>query len=103
MTINPSVGEGLGVCTPSDIERETVTAVPGEGCPNSSKIGTVQVDTPLPGESLEGSVFLGQQDDPATTTPGAENPFDSLLATYIVVKKSRSPKSNCGCRATKRV
>ncbi|MGC1851177.1 MAG: hypothetical protein WA687_01915, partial [Solirubrobacterales bacterium] len=86
MTINPSVGEGLGVCTPADLNRETVNSDPGEGCPNPSKIATVDIDTPIVEEGVEGSVFLAQQDDPSTTTPGAENPFDSLIALYMVVK-----------------
>jgi hypothetical protein len=86
LTINPSLGEGLGVCTPADIERETLTSVAGEGCPNASKLGTLQVDTPLVDEPIEGSIYLAQQDDPTTMTPGAENPFDSLIALYLVLK-----------------
>jgi hypothetical protein len=86
MTINPSVGEGLGVCTPADIERETLLSLPGEGCPNSSKLGTLHALSPLSEEAIDGSVFLAQQDDAATTTPGAENPFDSLIALYLVLK-----------------
>ncbi len=46
VTINPSVGEGLGVCTPADYARESLDSAPGEGCPNESKIGTLQLDTP---------------------------------------------------------
>jgi hypothetical protein len=86
VTINPSIGEGLGVCTPADLGRETVDSAPGEGCPNSSKIGTLQVQTPLVDEPVDGSIFLAQQDDPGTTEPGAENPFDSLIALYFVLK-----------------
>jgi len=86
VTINPSIGEGLGVCTPADIDRETLSSAPGEGCPNASKIGTLHVDTPLVGEAIDGSVFLAQQDDPTTTEPGAENPFDSLIALYLVLR-----------------
>ena len=86
MTVDPSLAEGLGVCTPADLARETLAADPGGGCPNASKIGTVSVDTPLVEEPIEGSVFLAQQDDPTTPTPGAENPFDSLIAFYIVIE-----------------
>ncbi|HEY8809286.1 MAG TPA: hypothetical protein VIM28_04615 [Solirubrobacterales bacterium] len=86
LTINPSVGEGLGVCTPADINRETLQAVPGEGCPNASKVGTLHLETSIVDEGIDGSVFLAQQDDPTTTTPGAENPFDSLIALYLVLK-----------------
>ncbi|HSS04291.1 MAG TPA: hypothetical protein VLK89_03755 [Solirubrobacterales bacterium] len=86
MTINPSVGEGLAVCTPADLKRETLSAAPGEGCPNASKLGTLEAETPLIEEAIDGSVFLAQQDDPSTTEPGAENPFDSLIALYMVLK-----------------
>ncbi|HET9162453.1 MAG TPA: hypothetical protein VFN89_03275, partial [Solirubrobacterales bacterium] len=88
VTINPSIGEGLGVCTPQEIERETATTAPGEGCPNASKIGTLEVQTPLLPEAVGGSVFLAEQDNPETTEPGAENPFDSLIALYLVVKST---------------
>jgi hypothetical protein len=86
VTVNPSVGEGLGVCAPADLDRETLSSAPGAGCPNASKIGTVHVESPLVREAIEGSVFLAPQDDPATPSPGAENPFDSLIAFYIVLK-----------------
>ncbi|HEY0318808.1 MAG TPA: hypothetical protein VGC49_11020 [Solirubrobacterales bacterium] len=89
MTINPSVAEGLGVCTPADFGRETATSNPGEGCPNSSTIGTIEIQTPALEETLHGSLYIAEQDDPATSAPGAENPFDSLLAMYIV---ARSPE-----------
>jgi hypothetical protein len=88
LTINPSIGEGLGVCTPADIDRETLSSAPGTGCPNSSKIGTLHLETPLADEAIDGSVFLAQQDDPTTTTSGAENPFDSLIALYLVLRNT---------------
>jgi hypothetical protein len=89
VTVNPSVGEGLGVCSKADYERESLHVEEGEGCPNSSKIGTVSVETPALENPIKGSLYLAQQDDPGTTEPGAENPFDSLIALYIVL---RSPE-----------
>jgi hypothetical protein len=88
VTINPSVGEGLAVCTPADLKRETLHSLPGEGCPNASKLGTLHAETSLVDEAIDGSVFLAQQDDPGTTEPGAENPFDSLIALYMVIKNT---------------
>ncbi len=35
---------------------------------------------------MKGNVFIAQPDDPATSAHGAENPFDSLIAFYIVLK-----------------
>jgi len=88
VTLNPSVAEGLEACTPGDFARESLDSEAGEGCPNGSKIGTVITETPvLPqGEIIEGELFIGEPDDPSTTTPGAENPFDSLLSLYLVMK-----------------
>ena len=86
MTANPSLAEGLGVCTPAELGRETLDSAPGEGCPDGSKIGTISVDTPLLEDPVSGAAYIAQPDDPATSTPGAENPFDSLLALYFVVK-----------------
>ncbi len=88
VTINPSVGEGLAICTPAQIDQETLESKPGEGCPDASKLGTLHVDTPLLDEGIEGSVYLAQQDDAATTTPGAENPFDTLIAIYLVLRNT---------------
>jgi hypothetical protein len=50
-------------------------------CPAASKLGTVQIDTPLIDHPLKGAVYLGEQ---------ANNPFNSLLALYISVEDPRS-------------
>lgn len=87
MTANPSLAEGLAACSKADLQRETLDSEPGEGCPEASKIGSIEVETPiLEGEILEGQLFIASQDDPATAEPGAENPFDTLLALYMVIK-----------------
>jgi hypothetical protein len=78
MTINPSQAEGLGVCSEADLEGEDAFSEPGEGCPNSSKIGTIEVETPLlEGQILKGALFVAKP---------YENPFDSLIALYIVIR-----------------
>lgn len=74
---NPSVAEGLTTCTEADLARETAFSAPGTGCPEASKIGTVEVETPLLEESVDGSLFIA--------TP-YENEVGSLLALYMVVK-----------------
>jgi hypothetical protein len=88
VTINPSVGEGLGFCTPSQYAKETTFSIDGEGCPLDSKVGTVHVDTPLLDDGIDGSVYLAQQDDPTTSEAGAENPFDTDIALYMVLRNS---------------
>jgi Domain of unknown function DUF11 len=89
VTINPSVGEGLGFCTPAQYGKEGTFTSEGEGCPDDSKIGTLHLTTPLLDEALDGSVYLAQQDNPTTTTPGAENPFDTDVALYLVLRNTQ--------------
>jgi hypothetical protein len=89
LTINPSVGAGLGYCTPASYAAETAFSPPGSACPNDSKIGDFTVQSPLFEETLGGTIFLAQPDAAATSAPGAENPFDTLLAVYLV---ARSPQ-----------
>jgi hypothetical protein len=77
LTVNPSAGVGLSGCRPGDFARETIGSEPGEGCPNSSKLGTVEVTTPLLAVPIHGSLYIAQP---------FENPFGSLLALYVVLK-----------------
>jgi hypothetical protein len=75
MTVNPSSADGLGGCTLAQIDLHGDNTEPA--CPDSSKIGTVEIKTPLLDEELEGAVYLAAQHD---------NPFGSLLALYIVAE-----------------
>jgi hypothetical protein len=77
MTANPSLAEGLNVCTEEDLKRETAQSAPGEGCPEESKIGTAEVQSPLIEEPLQGSLYIAKPHG---------NPFNSLLALYFVLK-----------------
>jgi hypothetical protein len=86
MTLNPSSVDGLGTCSPAEYAREEVETGFGEGCPRASRLGSVSIATPLLDAPLEGSLYLAQPDDPATPTPGAENPFDSFLSMYLVAR-----------------
>ena len=87
-TLNPSAGEGMEVCTSAQYAAEKVSTQPGEACPNGSRLGSVEIESPLleAGERVEGSLYLAQPDDPATPTPHEENPFDSLVAVYMVAR-----------------
>lgn len=73
LSVNPSSANGLGACSPEQISLDD-NAVPT--CPDSSKIGTVEVDTPLVDHTLDGSAYLATQGD---------NPFGSLLAIYLTI------------------
>jgi hypothetical protein len=86
MTINPALAAGLTACTPAELARETPTSAPGEGCPQGAKIGTAEVTTPLLDGAVAGTIFVAAPDDPATATPGAENPLDARFALYLVLR-----------------
>ncbi len=78
VTLNPSAAQGLATCSPADLGRETVAAAPGQGCPEASKVGSVEVETPLlEGSILHGSLYVASPFD---------NPFHTLLAIYMVIK-----------------
>jgi hypothetical protein len=86
VTTNPAVASGLAACTLAQYQSETLDSSPGTGCPEASKIGSVEAETPIltRGEDaseglrvLNGSIYIAKQHD---------NPFDSLLAIYMVIK-----------------
>jgi hypothetical protein len=82
LTLNPSAAGGLGACSEAQVGYLPGSVGPFEftpdaaRCPDSAKLGSVEVDTPLLANPLPGSVYLARQ---------GENPFGSLLAIYLVV------------------
>ena len=78
MTINPSQAEGLEVCSEEQLALETSQSEFGAGCPAASKIGTIEVETPLlPEELFKGTLFVAEP---------YRNPFGTLIALYVVIK-----------------
>jgi hypothetical protein len=80
LTINPSAAGGLAACSEAQIgwlghSLSDFTATAPD-CPDASKVGTVEVTSPLLAGKLEGSIYLAAEN---------ENPFHSLLAGYIVI------------------
>jgi hypothetical protein len=86
LTLNPPVAAGLAACTPEELAAETPNSEPGQGCPEASRVGSAEVTTPLLNKPIAGSLYVAEPDDPATAAPGAENPFDTLLALYLVLR-----------------
>ncbi len=88
LTVNPSSASGLGACSP---EQAGLTSAVGSGtasfsaeparCPDDSKLGTVEIDTPLLDHPVDGDVYLASQ---------GQNPFGSLLALYIAADDART-------------
>lgn len=89
LTVNASSANGLDACSSAQIGLITPVgqAQPIHfdeslgGCPSASKLGAVEVFTPLLAEPLQGSVFLAKPFD---------NPFESLLAIYLAVEDERT-------------
>jgi hypothetical protein len=77
MALNPTAAEGLDACTSAQIgigNDDPIT------CPAASKVGTLEVETPLLEEALPGSLYVAKQGD---------NPFGSLLGLYLVIDSPR--------------
>lgn len=81
--LNASAAEGLGSCSESQIGLVSDDPLVFDGneptCPESSKVGSVTITTPILNEALTGSLYVAKQD---------ENPFHSLLAGYLVARAS---------------
>jgi hypothetical protein len=77
MSVNPAAADGLSGCALAQIKLRSNDP---EECPSSSRIGTVQIETPLLRETLEGSVYLAKQND---------NPFDTAFGLYMSFSSAR--------------
>jgi len=83
---NPSAASGLTGCSEAQIGWLGPVGPGNAGltnfseaapeCPESSKIGTVEVHTPLLDGPLVGSMYVASQN---------ENPFSTILAAYVVI------------------
>ncbi len=72
--VSPAAADGLLSCSLGEVSLES----PGSpSCPEASKVGTVEIKTPLLPEPLEGGAYLAAQD---------ANPFGSLVALYVVAE-----------------
>jgi hypothetical protein len=93
VAVNPGGADGLEACSEAQIgylpgestpENLRFTASePEPFCPDASKIGTVEIETPLLPNTLKGAVYLGS---PAPFAEPGMNPFGSLLSMYIVAR-----------------
>lgn len=104
LVANPSQADGLAACSSAQIGIDPASGIADgaqPACPSASRIGEVQIRSPLLAEyknegaevetdpetgepiprPLPGSVFLSKPFD---------NPFDSLLAIYVVVEDPAS-------------
>ncbi len=90
VALNPAAAAGLGGCStaqmgligtnfgepnPYHFNKAPVT------CPENSKLGTVEVGSPLLDEPLLGIIYLASQDD---------NPFHTTIALYLVIEDANT-------------
>ena len=84
MTANPGLGTGLDACSSAEIGLTTPigrhppasTSQPPH-CPDASKLGPVEIESPLLENPLKGAAYLAEPYD---------NPYESFLTLYIVVE-----------------
>ncbi len=83
MALNPAAADGLAACSSKQIGMTTGVGVTPPHftrarpqCPAASKIGTVEVRTPLLDHTVPGAVYVA--------TP-YDNPFNTLLGAYVVI------------------
>lgn len=72
--LDSSGADGLSACSTGQIALQSSEE---QACPEASKVGTVEITTPLLPNPLTGAVYLATQN---------ANPFDSLVALYIVAR-----------------
>jgi hypothetical protein len=91
VALSPAAATGLEGCSEAQVgfeglnqssQTDEFNTVP-LGCPDGSKVGTVRIKTPLLSHELEGGVYLAS---PAPNGEPGKNPFDSLVALYIVAE-----------------
>lgn len=108
MSVNPSQADGLAGCSSAQIGLTTaVGSTPvhfskgPSGCPDASKLGKVEVKTPLVAEYTDNGSKLVTDPETGDAVPRPlngsvylaspfDNPFDSLLAIYLVVEDPRT-------------
>jgi hypothetical protein len=108
MAVNPSQADGLAACSEqeigylaSDQEAGVHFSKQPQSCPDASKLGTVEVTSPLLAEYSEEGTKLGTDPETHAAIPRPfkgsvylakpfDNPFGSLLALYLVVEDQQS-------------
>ncbi len=79
VTANPALAEGLATCSEDQLKAESAFSIPGQGCPQASKIGTLEAQTPiLEGRTLKGSLYVAEP---------FKNRFGTLIALYATLRE----------------
>ena len=81
MAVNATAGHGLGSCSAEQVKLKTNEPI---SCPDSSKVGTIEIDTPLLQETLKGSTYIARQGDVGGALIGLYLVFESKKNGIIV-------------------
>jgi hypothetical protein len=73
-TLSPSAADGLQACSEAQFGLDTASE---PTCPNASKIGTAEIDSPIQPDPLVGGIYLARQN---------ANPFGSTFAIYVATE-----------------
>ena len=73
-SLSPSAADGLQACSEAQFGLDNASE---PTCPNASKIGTAEIDSPINADPLTGGIFLAQQN---------ANPFGSTFAIYVATE-----------------
>ena len=76
-SLSPSRADGLQACSQAKFGLNDASE---PSCPDASKIGTAEIDSPISADPLTGGIFLAKQHD---------NPFGSTFAIYIATRGRR--------------
>ena len=85
VALNPAGADGLQACAQEEIGLQSPEAT---ACPETAKVATVKIRTPLLPNALEGAAYLAAQN---------VNPFGSLVALYVYAE---DPVSGVRAKAT---
>lgn len=74
IALSPSAADGLQACSEAEFGLNTAAE---PVCPDASKIGAAEIDSPLAADPLVGGIYLAQQN---------ANPFGSTFAIYVATE-----------------
>ncbi len=74
VSLSPSRADGLQACSQAQFGLNDASE---PACPDASKIGTAEIDSPISPDPLTGGIFLAQQ---------GNNPFGSTFAIYVATE-----------------
>ncbi len=78
VSLNPAAADGLLSCSVEQVGLQSAGPI---SCPEASKVGTLEIKSPLLPEPLVGAAYLAAQN---------ANPFGSLIALYLVAEDAQA-------------